>query len=162
MDFRYPPDAEAFRRELRAWLDASFTDEYRSMKSVLACQPGDPDLARNRAWNALGQVSNWCELLVRTDPDAPKHKGISCLLVDMTLPGIEVRPLMTMTGEGEFNEIFFTDVRVPASALLGAENEGWRVAITTLAHERAGVANLHLGLRAQIRALLDLAKTTPF
>ncbi|TML57179.1 MAG: acyl-CoA dehydrogenase, partial [Actinobacteria bacterium] len=59
-----------------------------------------------KIWNTLGHLANWCELLVRTDPDVPKHKGISCLLVDMTLPGVEVRPLATITGEREFNEIF--------------------------------------------------------
>ncbi len=114
-----------------------------------------------KVWNTLGHLANWCELLVRTDPDAPKHKGISCLLVDMTLPGIEVRPLVTMTGEREFNEIFFTDVRVPRSALLGPLNEGWRVAMTTLAHERGSVANLHLSLRRKVQKLLELARDTP-
>ncbi len=113
-----------------------------------------------KTWNTLGQLANWCELLVRTDPDAPKHRGISCLLVDMSLPGIEVRPLVTIAGEQEFNEIFFTDVRVPKDALLGPGNEGWRVAMTTLAHERAGVAGLHLGLRKKIADLLAEAKTT--
>ena len=113
-----------------------------------------------KTWNTLGHLANWCELLVRTNPDAPKHKGISCLLVDMTLPGVEVRPLVTITGEREFNEIFFTDVRVPKDALLGPLHEGWRVAMTTLAYERGTVANLHLGLRAKIRRLLDQAKQT--
>jgi alkylation response protein AidB-like acyl-CoA dehydrogenase len=274
MDFEYPPEAEAFRAELRAWLEANYTDEYRSLKSVIACTRDDPDLAKQQEWNAkladarysaiawpeeyggraagimeqvvyaeemhragaphtvnliglsniapsimehgtdeqksqflprmlrgddiwcqgfsepdagsdlaglkatavrdgasyvvngqktwntLGQIANWCELLVRTDPEAPKHRGISCLLVDMTLPGIEVRPLTTMVGDSEFNEIFFTDVRVPANALLGDEYNGWRVAMTTLTHERGGVASLHLGLRANIRKLLDLAKQT--
>ncbi len=111
-----------------------------------------------KTWNTLGNLANWCELLVRTDPDAPKHRGISCLLVDMTLPGVEVRPLVTITGEQEFNEIFFTDVLVPKAALLGPLNEGWRVAMTTLAYERGTVANLHLGLRAKIRRLLDVAQ----
>jgi len=114
-----------------------------------------------KTWNTLGHVANWCELLVRTDPSAPKHKGISCLLVDMTLPGIEVRPLTTITDETEFSEIFFTDVRVPATSLLGPENEGWRVAMTTLAYERGTVANMHLMVRAKIRTLLDEATTTP-
>ncbi len=113
-----------------------------------------------KTWNTLGHMANWCELLVRTDPSAPKHKGISCLLVDMTLPGIEVRPLTTITGEQEFNEIFFTDARIPAEALLGPEHEGWRVAMTTLAYERGTVANLHLSLRSKIRGLLDEAKAT--
>jgi alkylation response protein AidB-like acyl-CoA dehydrogenase len=114
-----------------------------------------------KTWNTLGHVANWCELLVRTDPAAPKHQGISCLLVDMTLPGVEVRPLVTITGEREFNEIFFTDVRAPKSALLGPLHDGWRVAMTTLAYERGTVANLHLGLRKKIRSLLDQAKDTP-
>src|SRR5919106_2222494 len=96
-----------------------------------------------KTWNTLGHLANWCELLVRSNPDAPKHKGISCLLVDMTLPGVEVRPLVTITGEREFSEIFFTDVRVPRDALLGPLHDGWRVAMTTLAHERGGVASLH-------------------
>jgi alkylation response protein AidB-like acyl-CoA dehydrogenase len=111
-----------------------------------------------KTWNTLGHLANWCELLVRTDPEAQKHRGISCLLVDMTLPGVEVRPLVTIAGEKEFNEIFFTDVRVPKEALLGPINEGWRVAMTTLTYERGTVANLHLGLRAKIARLLDEAK----
>jgi alkylation response protein AidB-like acyl-CoA dehydrogenase len=114
-----------------------------------------------KTWNTLGNLANWCELLVRTDPSVPKHKGITCLLVDMTLPGVEVRPLVTITGEKEFNEIFFTDVRVPITATLGPVNEGWRVAMTTLAYERGTVAKLHLGLRAKVQRLLDEAKTTP-
>src|SRR3954453_17476949 len=107
-----------------------------------------------KTWNTLGHLANWCELLVRTDPEAPKHRGISCLLVDLTLPGIEVRPLITITGEKEFNEIFLTDVRIPKEALLGPLHDGWRVAMTTLAYERGTVANLHLGLRGKIRRLI--------
>jgi alkylation response protein AidB-like acyl-CoA dehydrogenase len=106
-------------------------------------------------------MSNWCELLVRTDPDVPKHKGITCLLVDMTLPGVEVRPLVTITGDKEFNEIFFTDVRVPVDRTLGPVNEGWRVAMTTLAYERGTVAKLHQGTRGKIGRLIDEARTTP-
>ena len=114
-----------------------------------------------KTWNTLGHLANWCELLVRTDPGAPKHQGITCLLVDMTLPGVEVRPLVTITGEREFNEIFFTDVRVPVTHTLGPPNEGWRVAMTTLAYERGTVAKLHLGLRAKIQRLLDEARAVP-
>jgi alkylation response protein AidB-like acyl-CoA dehydrogenase len=114
-----------------------------------------------KVWNTLGHLATWCELLVRTDPAAPKHRGISCLLVDMRAEGVEVRPLVTITGEREFNEIFFTDVRVPVANLLGPEHDGWRVAMTTLVHERGGVANLHLGVRKKIARLLTLAKETP-
>jgi alkylation response protein AidB-like acyl-CoA dehydrogenase len=111
-----------------------------------------------KTWNTLGAFANRCELLVRTDRSAPKHAGISCLLVDMTLPGIEAHPLVTITGEREFSEIFFTDVRVPRDALLGPVNEGWRVAMTTLAYERGTVANLRLQLRKKIADLVDVAK----
>jgi alkylation response protein AidB-like acyl-CoA dehydrogenase len=114
-----------------------------------------------KTWNTLGHLANWCELLVRTDPDAPKHRGITCLLVDMTRPGIEVRPLATITGDEEFNEIFFTDVRVPVECTLGPVNDGWRVAMTTLAYERGTVAKLHLGTRAKVQRLIDDAKKTP-
>ncbi len=114
-----------------------------------------------KTWNTLGHLANWCELLVRTDPDAPKHKGITCLLVDMTLPGIETRPLTTLVGDREFNEIFFDDVRIPVSMTLGPISEGWRVAMTTLAYERGQVAKLHLGTRAKVLKLIDAARTAP-
>jgi alkylation response protein AidB-like acyl-CoA dehydrogenase len=114
-----------------------------------------------KTWNTLGHIASWCELLVRTDSEAPKHRGISCLLVDMTLPGVEVRPLTTITGAKEFSELFFTDARVPRDALLGPLHEGWRVALTTLTYERGSVANMHLGLRTKIASLLDEAKHTP-
>lgn len=111
-----------------------------------------------KVWNTFGNIATHCELLVRTDADAPKHQGISCLLVDMDAPGVEARPLVTITGGEEFSELFFTDVRVPAENLLGPENDGWRVAITTLTHERAGVANLHLSVRKKIADLIDEAR----
>jgi alkylation response protein AidB-like acyl-CoA dehydrogenase len=111
-----------------------------------------------KVWTTLAHLANWCELLVRTDPAAPKHRGISALLVDMTLPGIEIRPLRTMTGEFEFNEVFFDDVRVPVSALLGPENAGWPVAMTTLNNERAGVLKLYLGMRRRVHALYDATR----
>ncbi|MBV8980484.1 MAG: acyl-CoA dehydrogenase family protein [Acidimicrobiia bacterium] len=131
-----------------------------SLKTRAVADGDDYIVNGQKVWNTLGTIADWCELLVRTDPDVPKHKGISCLLVDMRLPGVEVRPLVTITGEEEFSEIFFTDVRVPKSALLGLENEGWRVAMSTLTHERGGVASLHLGVRKKIAGLLDLARST--
>ncbi len=114
-----------------------------------------------KTWNSLGAYADWCQLYVRTDPDAPKHKGISCLLVDMRSPGVEVRPLRTMAGDRTFSELFFTDVVVPRANLLGNLNEGWRVAITTLSHERAGVARLHLGLQERLNRLMADAQGRP-
>ncbi len=107
-----------------------------------------------KTWNSLAPIADWCQLYVRTDPDVPKHKGISCFLVDLRTPGIEVRPVRTMTGEQAFGELFFTDARIPASALLGPLNGGWTVAMTTLSFERAGVARLHLGLSRKLDRLL--------
>jgi alkylation response protein AidB-like acyl-CoA dehydrogenase len=112
-----------------------------------------------KIWTSLGHRADWCQLYVRTDPDAPKHKGISCLIVGMTLPGIEVRPLVTLNGAADFAEVFFDDVRVPTDALLGPLNGGWQVATTTLSHERAGAARLYAQLEVQLQDLVaDLAE----
>ena len=111
-----------------------------------------------KIWTSLGHRAQWCQLYVRTDPDAPKHNGISCLIVDMRLPGIEVRPLVTLNGEKDFAEVFFHDVRVPADSLLGPLNAGWRVATTTLSHERAGAARLYAEMQVRLEDLVgDIA-----
>ncbi|OBG18139.1 acyl-CoA dehydrogenase [Mycolicibacterium celeriflavum] len=114
-----------------------------------------------KIWTSQGHRADWCQLYVRTDPDAPRHKGISCLIVDMTLAGIEARPLVTLNGASDFAEVFFHDVHVPADALLGPLNGGWAVATTTLSHERAGAARLYAQLQTQLRDLVrDLAEAT--
>jgi alkylation response protein AidB-like acyl-CoA dehydrogenase len=89
-----------------------------------------------KIWTSFAQYSQWCIALVRTDPDAPKHKGISFLLIDMSSPGITIRPLKQISGESEFNETFFENVEVPVENLVGGLNEGWKIAMTTLAYER--------------------------
>jgi len=93
-----------------------------------------------KVWTTLAHVSNFGMLLTRTDPEVPKHKGLSYFVLDMHAPGVEVRPLYQMTGEAEFNEVFLTDVRIHDSQRLGAEGEGWRVATTTLMNERVALA----------------------
>ncbi|OCB29203.1 acyl-CoA dehydrogenase [Mycobacterium malmoense] len=121
-----------------------------------AVQDGDAFVVNGqKIWTSLGHRADWCQLYVRTDPDAAKHKGISCLIVDMTLPGIEVRPLVTLNGETDFAEVFFHDVRVPADALLGPLNAGWQVATTTLSHERAGAARLYAEMQVRLEELVD-------
>jgi alkylation response protein AidB-like acyl-CoA dehydrogenase len=107
-----------------------------------------------KIWTSQGMEATHCQLLVRTDPQAPKHKGISALVVPLDLPGIERRPLRQITGETDFAELFFTDVRVPVSCLLGPENDGWRVTMTTLSHERTGVVTMSALLEADVRSLL--------
>lgn len=112
-----------------------------------------------KVWNTFGGLAQWCELLVRTDTSGPKHHGITCLLVDMSLPGIDVRPLRTLTGDAEFHEIFFTEVHVPAHALLGEIDQGWTVAMATLGFERGGVAALHLQTRRRIAELIAACRS---
>ena len=92
-----------------------------------------------KVWTTLAHLSKFGLLLARTNPELPKHKGITAFLVDMEAPGVEVRPLYQITGEAEFNEVFFTDVHMSESSRLGAEGDGWRVAVTTLMNERVSI-----------------------
>jgi len=105
-----------------------------------------------KIWTSFAHFADLCLLVVRTDPAAPKHKGITCLLVDMKSPGIDVRPLKMMSGDAEFNEMFFSNLRVPVDRVLGKVNEGWNVAITALSNERA---NLGIGLYVAFKRNLD-------
>ncbi|GIW40212.1 MAG: acyl-CoA dehydrogenase [Candidatus Binatia bacterium] len=89
-----------------------------------------------KVWSTYANQADWCFLLVRTDPEAPKHRGISCLLVPMRTPGITVRPLREITGDTDFNEVFFDRVRVPAENVVGEVHRGWQVVLTALGHER--------------------------
>ena len=114
-----------------------------------------------KVWSSFAHIADWCILLVRTDPDAPKHEGITYLLVDMHSDGVEVRPLRQITGDPEFNEIFFNDVRVPKANVLGEINQGWKVAMTTLLHERGTLGfALTARLEVLVRKLIELAKQT--
>lgn len=113
----------------------------------------------HKIWCSFAHVGEYCELLVRTDPDAPKHRGISWLICPMNLPGIEIRPLPTLAGEGEFSEVFFTDVRVPVSARVGAENDGWRITNVTLRFERGtAFASEMINLQRVLGDLAQLAR----
>ncbi|MDQ2649378.1 MAG: acyl-CoA dehydrogenase family protein [Actinomycetota bacterium] len=111
-----------------------------------------------KVWTTLAHVARWGLLLTRTDPEAPKHRGLTYFFVDMHAPGIEVRPLRQLTGDAEFNEIYFTDYRVPDSQRLGEVGDGWRVALTTLMNERVTVGALGKEARGQgeIRHAVDL------
>jgi alkylation response protein AidB-like acyl-CoA dehydrogenase len=115
-----------------------------------------------KVWTTFAQYAKWCMLVARTDPDAPKHQGLTYFLMDMEQDGVQTRPLVQITGEGEFNEVFFEEARVPDANVVGGVGNGWAVAITTLMNERAGLA---FGAISQIQnslgRLSKLARNTP-
>jgi alkylation response protein AidB-like acyl-CoA dehydrogenase len=100
-----------------------------------------------KVWTTFAQYAKWCMLVARTDADAPKHQGLTYFLMDMEQDGVEAKPLVQITGEGEFNEVFINEARIPDENIIGNVGEGWTVAITTLMNERAGLA---FGAIAQI------------
>jgi len=112
-----------------------------------------------KVWTSYAQFARWGILLARTDPTAPKAKGISFFIVDMHSPGITIRPLKQMTGSDEFNEVFLENVRLPAENLVGALNRGWEIAQTTLAHERGTSARQLVVHRILLDELMALART---
>src|SRR5438128_6774230 len=112
-----------------------------------------------KVWTSLAHVSDYMMLLARTDPAAPKHKGITYFLLDMKLPGVTVKPLRQITGDAEFNEVFFDNVRVHESEILGGLNNGWAVGLTTLMYERLALGfGLQVRLRITLQSLVDMAK----
>ena len=114
-----------------------------------------------KVWTSLAHVADWMMLLARTDPDAPRHKGITYFLLDMKLPGITVKPLTQITGDPEFNEVYLDNVRVHESQILGGLNNGWAVGLTTLMFERLALGfGLQVRLRIALDGLIELARRT--
>jgi alkylation response protein AidB-like acyl-CoA dehydrogenase len=112
-----------------------------------------------KVWTSLAHIADWMMLLARTDPAAPKHKGITYFLLDMKTPGVTVKPLKQLTGDAEFNEIFFDNVRVHESRVLGGVNNGWAVGLTTLMYERLALGfGLQVRLRISVDQLVDMAR----
>jgi alkylation response protein AidB-like acyl-CoA dehydrogenase len=112
-----------------------------------------------KVWSSFAHIADWCLLLARSDPESTRHAGLTYLIVDMHSPGIEVRPLRQITGEAEFNEIFFTGAEVPVENVLGEIGGGWQVAMTTLLHERGTLGfALQAALEVQVRKLTALAR----
>jgi alkylation response protein AidB-like acyl-CoA dehydrogenase len=112
-----------------------------------------------KVWSSFAHIADYCILVTLSDPDAPRYQGLTYLIVDMHAPGVEVRPLRQITGEAEFNEIFFNDVEVPVTNRLGEEGQGWQVAMTTLLHERGTLGfALTASLEVGVNRLLDVAR----
>ena len=111
-----------------------------------------------KVWCSGGRYSDWGILMARTDPDAPKHEGISFFLFPMDLPGVEIRPLKQMTGEAEFDEVFFTDVDLPAEQLLGPLHGGWGVGMAVLTSERGHIGTSIIGLERRLESMAKLAE----
>jgi alkylation response protein AidB-like acyl-CoA dehydrogenase len=112
-----------------------------------------------KVWTTLAQHAKWCMLVARTDPDAPKHQGLTYFLMDMEQDAVQVRPLRQITGESEFNELFIEEARIPDENIIGGEGNGWAVAITTLMHERATLAfGLQIAVKLALRELMDEAR----
>jgi len=116
-----------------------------------------------KVWTTLAHHSKWCMLVARTDLDAPKHKGLTYFLMDMEQDAVQIRPLRQITGESEFNELFLEEARIPNENIVGGEGNGWKVAITTLMHERATLAfGLQVAVQIALRELMEQAKSSPF
>src|SRR3954453_17839910 len=114
-----------------------------------------------KVWTTFAQYAKWCMLVARTDPDAPKHQGLTYFLMDMEQEAVQTRPLVQITGEGEFNEVFINEARIPDENVVGGVGNGWGVAITTLMNERAGLAfGAIASIANQLKKLNELAAET--
>ncbi|HTU96046.1 MAG TPA: acyl-CoA dehydrogenase family protein [Solirubrobacteraceae bacterium] len=123
-----------------------------SLKTRAVKDGDDWVVTGQKVWTSAAQYAKWCMLVARTDPEAPKHKGLTYFLMDMEQEAVTVRPLRQITGESEFNELFIDGARIPSENVLGGEGNGWKVALTTLMNERAGLAFF---LQVRLRQLLD-------
>jgi len=128
-----------------------------SLKTRAVKDDGGWRVTGQKVWTSFAQYSKWCMLVARTDPEAPKHKGLTYFLLDMEQDEVEVRPLRQITGEAEFNELFFEGAWIPDENVVGGVGNGWNVAITTLMNERAGLgASAALGLRIGLDELVEM------
>src|SRR5204862_525028 len=130
-----------------------------SLKTKAVKSNGDWVVTGQKVWTTYAHRAKWCMLVARTDPDAPKHKGLTYFLMDMEQDGVQVRPLRQITGEAEFNELFIEEARIPDENVIGGVGNGWAVAITTLMHERAGLGTASaIAVKKALGELIELAK----
>jgi alkylation response protein AidB-like acyl-CoA dehydrogenase len=132
-----------------------------SLKTRAVKKNGEWVVTGQKVWTTYAHLAKYCMLVARTDPDAPKHQGLTYFIMDMDQPGVEVKPLVQITGEAEFNEIFMDEARIPEENVIGEPGQGWTVAITTLMNERTGIAFASQALlKIQLQKLIKLAKET--
>ncbi|GAC1321557.1 MAG: acyl-CoA dehydrogenase family protein [Thermoleophilaceae bacterium] len=130
-----------------------------SLKTRAVRSNGEWVVTGQKVWTTFAHEAKWCMLVARTDQDVPKHKGLTYFLMDMEQEAVQVRPLRQITGEAEFNELFIEEARIPDENVVGGVGNGWTVAITTLMHERAGLAfGLQVQLKIAIGQLMELAR----
>jgi alkylation response protein AidB-like acyl-CoA dehydrogenase len=149
-----PPILSADEIWCQGFSEPGSGSDLASLKTRAVRDDGGWVVTGQKVWTTYAHEAKWCMLVARTDPDAPRHRGLTYFLMDMDQDGVEVRPLVQITGEAEFNELFIDGARIPDENIVGGVGNGWPVAITTLMHERAGLA---FALQVQVQiALRDL------
>jgi alkylation response protein AidB-like acyl-CoA dehydrogenase len=144
----------------QGWSEPNAGSDVASVQTRAVKDGDDYVINGQKIWTTGAQFADKMYMLARTDPDAPKHRGISYFLLDMKDPGVSVRPLVTMAGSATFNEVFFENVRVPARNRIGEENRGWYIGTTTLDFERSSIGS-SVGIRKSIESMIKFAKDNP-
>jgi alkylation response protein AidB-like acyl-CoA dehydrogenase len=154
-----PPILSAEEIWCQGFSEPESGSDLASVKTRAVRDGDDWVVTGQKVWTTFAHHAKWCMLVARTDPDAPKHKGLTYFLMDMEQDGVQVRPLRQITGEAEFNELFIEGARIPNENIVGGEGNGWAVAITTLMHERATLAfSLQVGVQIALGELLEKAR----
>jgi len=157
-----PPILSAEEIWCQGFSEPESGSDLASLKTRAVRDGDDWVVTGQKVWTTFAHHAKWCMLVARTDPDAPKHKGLTYFLMDMDQDAVQVRPLRQITGEAEFNELFIEEARVPNENIVGGEGNGWAVAITTLMHERATLAfGLQVSVRIALGELIEHARNAP-
>ena len=154
-----PPIVRCDELWCQGYSEPNAGSDLASVRTRAELVDGEWVITGQKVWTSLAHVSDWCFVLCRTDADAPKHKGLSYLLVPMRQSGIEIRPIAQMTGTSEFNEVFFDGARTAADCVVGPVNGGWKIALATLAFERgASTLGQQLAFRNELEAIVRIAQ----